>query len=64
VWVYAHVNADAFWGQQMVSDSLKLELQMVVSHQPWSLGTKLKSSARTAYVLNHQAIPPAQDLDF
>jgi hypothetical protein len=42
----------------MVSESLKLELQMVVSHLAWVLGTELRS-ARAGSTLNHKGISPA-----
>lgn len=35
---------------------LELELQVVVSSLAWMLGTRLKSSARAAFALNHCAI--------
>jgi hypothetical protein len=39
-----------------VSDPLELELQLIVKHTTWALGTKLRSSERAASVLNCQAI--------
>lgn len=39
-------------GQKRVPDLLELELQTVVSHPVWVLGTELRSSVRAAIVLN------------
>ena len=38
---------------QKVSDSLKLEFQVIVSHLAWVLGTELGSLGRAARALNH-----------
>lgn len=38
------------------SDSLKLELQALVSHLAWVLGIKRKTSGRVVHALNHGAI--------
>jgi hypothetical protein len=38
--------------QKMVLDFLELELQVVVSHPEWVLGTELRSSARAVCILN------------
>ena len=38
--------------QKEVSDPMKLELQVVVNHLMWMLGTELESCARAASNLN------------
>lgn len=43
----------------MVSDCLDLELQLVVSHLTWVLGTQLRSSVREVYALSRWATAPA-----
>lgn len=43
----------------MVSDTLELDLQAVVSCLTWGLGPELRSSARAAHALNHLVISPA-----
>lgn len=40
---YVLENADARGGQKVASDTLKLELQVVVSHVPYPLGPKLQA---------------------
>jgi hypothetical protein len=49
-------------GQKRAVDALELELQAVVSHLRWVLGTKFQSLARTVLALNHQAISPDHGL--
>lgn len=48
----------AWWGHKRMSDTLELELQIVVRHWLWMLGIK-PSLLSIASVLNHWAIPPA-----
>lgn len=43
-----HMCVDASGDQKRVSDFLGLELQVIVSHLAWVLGTELESSGRTA----------------
>lgn len=46
-------------GEQMVSDCLDLELQLVISQLTWVLGNKLGSSIREVYALSRWATAPA-----
>lgn len=48
--MYVHCVCSVHGGQK-VSDSLKLELQAVVSHSVWVLRTKPRSSARAMRAL-------------
>jgi hypothetical protein len=59
--LYGLVNASegAHRSQKRVSDNLQVELQVVVSHLLWILGTKLRSSRRAMCILNSWAICPA-----
>lgn len=41
-----HVCASACGGKKRVCDALKIELQDVVSHMKWTLGTEARPSAR------------------
>ena len=50
---YVHVNAGAYRGPQKASELLDMDLQKVVSHPAWVLGTELGPSERA---LNHWAI--------
>lgn len=43
---------DAQRGAKRGLDPLDLELQVIVNHSTWILGTDLKSSARAANILN------------
>jgi hypothetical protein len=52
------VHADASEGQKTLSDPQELELQVVVSHPTWVLGTKLRFSSRTAFGLTPRADSP------
>lgn len=53
--------ANAFWGKKMVVNSLELELEAVLTHSVWRLGTKLVSSAKAHCLLNHPATSPAAE---
>ena len=55
-----HVQTGFEETRKNVSDRLELEVQMVVSHPTWVLGTKPGSSGRTASALNCCVISPAQ----
>lgn len=46
------IRGGAHRGQRVGSNSLELELQVVVNSLMWVLGTKLLSSASTINVLN------------
>lgn len=46
-------------GQKKALGPLKLESQVVESHQTWVLGTYLKSSGRAVHALNYGAISSA-----
>lgn len=46
------------WKPEGISNSLELELQVVVSHLLWVLGTGLWSFVRTVCAPNHQALEP------
>lgn len=46
-------------GQMKVSDPFQLELQLIVIHRVWLLGTEPGSFARAVNTLNHGAISPA-----
>jgi hypothetical protein len=48
-WVYVHVSVGAQGAQQRASHSLELELQVVVCHLVWILGSKLVSSTRAIH---------------
>ena len=51
--IYVRVHMLSVCGsQKMVLDFLELELQVVVSHPEWVLGTELRSSARAVCILN------------
>ena len=47
-----HVNMGAQRGQKKASDTLKLELQIVVNCVTWVLDTKLKSCGRAVSTPN------------
>lgn len=49
-------------GSWKFSDSLKMELQVTVSHLACVLGPEPRSSGRVLYALSHQAISPAPKL--
>ena len=49
-----HLSAGAFRGQSM-RFSPELELQVVVSHLMWMLGTKLRSSGKAAMLLTTES---------
>ena len=53
--MYAHVLCicSAHGVQKRASQPLEMELEMVMSHPIWALGTEPRSSARSASVLNH-----------
>ena len=40
------------WKPERASDPLKLELQAVVSHLTWVMGTELRVSEITVHILN------------
>lgn len=46
------MGSGAFRGPKRISDSLKQELEALVSHQTWVLETEFRSSARAVLVLN------------
>lgn len=46
------LNIVAHGGWKKVSVLLVLELQVVMSHLMWVLGTELRSSVRTVYIFN------------
>lgn len=52
VCVYVHACAGAWGGQKRAPDSLKLEVQVVVSCLTSVLGTNFTFSAREVYTLN------------
>ena len=61
--VYVHHMYVGVCGSQMkVLDSLKLELQEVVGHPMWVLGTKSRSSAREVSVHDSWTMSPAPTL--
>lgn len=45
-------------GQRRILDSLRLELQMVMSRHLWVLGIKAGLSAKEGRALNHEAMFP------
>lgn len=47
------------YGRQKVWESLELELQVVMSHLMWVLGTELWPSKRAASPFNFSPISPA-----
>lgn len=47
-----HLCVDLRRGQKRVLDPLKLELLAAVSHQMWTLGTKLRASREIVGTLN------------
>ena len=49
-------------GQTKASDLLEPEWQVVLRHQTWALGAKLKSSAGAGATLNYLAICQGQEL--
>lgn len=49
---YLYMSVDAYKGQERTSESLELELQMVVSHLIWIPRCIHKSSARAEDALN------------
>lgn len=59
VCMYVHVQVVTCKGQKWPSDSLEMELQMLVSHTSWVLGAQLESFERAASALKEQAISPA-----
>lgn len=48
-----HVGSDAYGGQKWVLDLLELEIQVVVSHSTWVLGSEFRSSGRATDTFNH-----------
>ena len=40
LWMVCHVYAGTYTGQKKASDPLELELQVVMSHPTWVLGTE------------------------
>jgi hypothetical protein len=67
--VYVHADVDHVCGlpqglEEAYGSSQELELQEIVSHVMWVLGTKLGFSGRAARTLNHSAIlqPPKEHL--
>lgn len=57
-----HMYAGACGSQRKVSDFLELELQEVVGHPMWVLGTKSRSSAREVSVHDSWTLSPAPTL--
>ena len=54
-----HTCAGAFRGQKsekQMLDSLELQLEVVVGHQAWMLGTKPRSSDRAVSTLSHWSL--------
>lgn len=47
-----HVGSDAYGGQRAL-DLLELEIQVVVSHSTWVLGSELRSSGRATDTFSH-----------
>lgn len=56
---YMIYNCGCPWRPGRVSDTLELELQMVMSLLVWVLGTHPRSPVRAASTLNHLVIFPA-----
>lgn len=54
-----HLFVSANRGQQAASNVPGLELQAVVKHRMWMLGTKSRSFPRAASALNHSVTSPA-----
>lgn len=54
---YFHMNKGTLGSPKL--DPQELQLQIVVSHLTWILGTELRSSERAASVLNGRTISPA-----
>lgn len=52
-----HMNKGSLGSPKL--DPRELQLQIVVSHLPWILGTELQSSEGAASILNGRAISPA-----
>ena len=50
--VCMHMYVVVYGGQKKVLESLELELQVIVSHLMWVLGTKFQSSGRGVSTLN------------
>lgn len=55
---YVHWTCNALGDEKRVLCSLELELQVVVSHPMWVLGTEPWFPARAASTLRHQTTPP------
>ena len=53
-----HGCTGAQGSQKRMSRPLELELKVSVTHLAWLLGTKVRSSARAVYSLNHCIISP------
>lgn len=50
---YEDVGTDAYEDQKWALELLELEMQMVVSHPTWMLGTGLRDSGRATNTLNY-----------
>jgi hypothetical protein len=50
---YVHLCVATSEVQKRSSDPLEIELQVVVSHLTWVLGTELRSSGRTVCSFNY-----------
>lgn len=53
--MHVHMCVVAYGIQKTVLDILELELQEIVSHPIWVLGTELRSSERVAYALTTES---------
>ena len=50
---YVHMSAGVYGGHKLVPEFPELELQSVMSHLMWVLGTELESSVRPVHTLNY-----------
>jgi len=53
VYLYVRVSAGALRGGNRGPDLLEPELQEIMNHLMWVLGTELRSSARAEHALKH-----------
>lgn len=58
--VYVLMSMDTLDGQKGASELWDSELQGIVSHPTWWLGTKLQSLAKAACGLQHKDSSPGQ----
>lgn len=54
VWVCTH-EYNAHGGQKIALDPFEIEFPVIVSHQMWVLGTKLRSSVKHQPLLSTEA---------